>query len=396
MGRMRLDPDTLLIVNLANLLVMATTLPLIMGAKLSDSARAARRALMIQAVSWVALILSGFWPGTWTDWSLSTLAMVCISAANWLIYLALQGWLGLRPFRRTLAVLALVMPLGYMLGFSSYPFRVGWSNLLIALQFLVLARAAAWSGSALGGRWRWVMMGCMVTMAVLTAARGIMGAWFTELYPHFTAPHPINVAALLAANVALVLINVSVLVAWREEAEHQLRTQAITDQLTGVCNRHGWTDAATALVAQARRHGLALTLVAIDIDHFKQINDLRGHEAGDAALRLFGSLLLQGQRSGDVIARMGGEEFCVLLPHADASAGVGFDRRLRALLGTEAPTQLGYSMNFSSGLAVLDPSGESLESLMSRADAAVYSAKQNGRGQLVAALPYVAASSHAS
>ncbi|MCF8211562.1 MAG: GGDEF domain-containing protein [Rhodoferax sp.] len=386
---MRLDPDTLLIVNLANLLVMATTLPLIMGAELSDSARAARRALMIQAVSWIALILSGFWPGTWIDWSLSTLAMVCISAANWLIFLALQGWLGRRPYGRTLAVLALVMPVGYMLGFSSYPFRVGWSNLLIALQFLILAIATLRSNSALGGRWRWVMMGCMLTMAALTAARGVMGAWFTALYPSFTAPHPINLAALLAANVALVLINVAVLVAWREEAEHQLRRQAITDQLTGVCNRHGWQEAAGALVAQAQRYRLPLTLVAIDIDHFKQINDTRGHEAGDAALGLFGRLLGQGQRSGDVIARMGGEEFCVLLPHGDATAGEGFDRRMRALLAAEAPAMLGYSMNFSSGLAVLDLNGESLESLMSRADAAVYRAKQGGRGQLVVALPYI-------
>jgi len=380
---MRLDPDTLLIVNIANLLVMATTLPIIMGAALSDAARAARRALMVQALSWIALVVSGMVPGSWLDWALSTFAMATISLANWLIYQAFEGWLGPRPWRRTLVVLLVAMPLGYTLAFSSYPVRVGWANLLIAAQILILARATLWPTSTLGGRWRWVILVCFLVMAFLTGARGVMGAWFTELYPTFTAPHPINVLALLCANITLVMINVAVLVAWREEAEQQLRTLATTDQLTGVRNRHGWTEPANALVTQAQRHHLPLALVAMDLDHFKQINDTRGHEAGDAALRLFGRLLTQGQRSGDVIARMGGEEFCVLLPHADAAAGEGFDRRLRAALGAAAPVELGFALDFSSGLALLDSTGESLGGLMSRADAAVYQAKQAGRGQLI-------------
>ena len=380
---MRLDPDTLLIVNIANLLVMATTLPIIMGAALSDAARAARRALMVQALSWIALVVSGMVPGSWLDWALSTFAMATISLANWLIYQAFEGWLGPRPWRRTLVVLLVAMPLGYTLAFSSYPVRVGWANLLIAAQILILARATLWPTSTLGGRWRWVILVCFLVMALLTGARGVMGAWFTELYPTFTAPHPINVLALLCANITLVMINVAVLVAWREEAEQQLRTLATTDQLTGVRNRHGWTEPANALVTQAQRHHLPLALVAMDLDHFKQINDTRGHEAGDAALRLFGRLLTQGQRSGDVIARMGGEEFCVLLPHADAAAGEGFDRRLRAALGAAAPVELGFALDFSSGLALLDSTGESLGGLMSRADAAVYQAKQAGRGQLI-------------
>ena len=214
-----------------------------------------------------------------------------------------------------------------------------------------------------------------------------MGAWFTELYPHFTAPHPVNLVALLAANVTLVLINVSVLVAWREEAEWQLRKLAITDQLTGVRNRHGWTEAAAAWVAQAHRHQFPLALLTIDLDHFKRINDTRGHESGDAALRLFGRLLSQGQRSGDVIARMGGEEFCVLLPHADQAAAEGFDRRLRADLEQVTPMELGYALNYSSGLALLGEPQETLGELMQRADAAVYQAKQNGRGCMVLAAP---------
>jgi diguanylate cyclase (GGDEF)-like protein len=379
---MQLDPDTLLVVNVANLLVVAAALPLIMGATLSAAARDARRALMVQALGWIALILSGLWPGEWPDMILSSLAMVAIGVANWLLFLSLNGWLGPRRFRRTLAALVIGMPIGYALFFSSYPLRVGWANLLIAAQVLIVAYATLNPRSSLGGRWRWVMCGCLVVMAFMTAGRGILGAWFTELYPHFTAPHPFNLAALFAANITLVLMNVSVLVAWRIEAEQQLHTQAITDPLTGVLNRRGWSQGAAHLLAQAHRHHVPLTLIAIDLDHFKRINDSRGHEIGDAALRLFGRLLADGQRSGDLIARLGGEEFFALLPHTDATAGKGFDQRLRGELARAAPAELGFALDFSSGLAVLT-AAETLEGLMSRADAALYRAKDNGRGHLV-------------
>ncbi len=247
---MRLDADTLLIVNVANLLVLASTLPVIMGQKLSPAASAARRSLVVQGVGWVALILSGLWPESWIDQALSTFSMTCISLSHWLWFQAFKAWLGPRPFEKLLLVAAVLMPVGYALSFSSYPIRVGWSNLLIALQLLLLARAALRPVSAAGGPWRWVMFGCFVLMAVMTAGRGILGAFFTELYPNFTAPHPFNLAALLAANVTLVLANISLLVAWREEAERDLRDQANIDPLTTVFNRKGWNHAATSAFAQ--------------------------------------------------------------------------------------------------------------------------------------------------
>ncbi|MFZ4480953.1 MAG: GGDEF domain-containing protein [Rhodoferax sp.] len=380
---MRLDPDTLLIVNVANLLVLASTLPVIMGQQLSPAARAARRSLIFQGLGWVALILSGLWPETWLDQLLSTISMVCISASHWLLFQAFQGWLGPRPLEKPLTVILILMPVGYALTFASYPVRVGWSNLLIALQLLVLARAALRPVSTLGGRWRWVMFGCLALMAVLTAGRGIMGAFFTELYPNFTAPHPFNLAALLTANITLVLANVSILVAWREEAERELQEQANIDPLTTVFNRKGWNLAASNVFTHAQRHGLPLALLTIDLDHFKQINDLHGHEGGDRALRLFGRLLQRGLRSGDVIARIGGEEFCVLLAQGGADAARGFDQRLRVSLSDEAPRELGYALNFSGGLACLGAGDDLLGTLMRRSDEALYRAKAQGRARLV-------------
>jgi diguanylate cyclase (GGDEF)-like protein len=383
----QIDPTTLMVLNVANLLAMSLALPLVMGQNLSPAARHARASLIISAAAWLALIFAGFWREQWPDRLLSTLAMAGLGLSNWLIFRALGYWLGPRPLGRLLLVLVVVVPVGYALSFHSYPVRVGWANLLIAGQLLILARATLLPSNDGFGQsaWRFLMFSCLSLMALLTATRGILGAWFTELYPYFRAPTPVNLVALLAANVTLVLGNIAVLAAWREEAQQQLRTLVITDALTGLLNRNGWAEQAGRTLRYAQRYGHPLSLLMIDLDHFKRINDTHGHEAGDAALTHFGGLLQRSQRAGDVNARLGGEEFCVLLAHADAEAAQAFDQRLRAELTRSAPQALSFTMDFSAGHALCSGRGETLESLMARADAALYRAKYAGRGQMVSA-----------
>jgi hypothetical protein len=144
--------------------------------------------------------------------------------------------------------------------------------------------------------------------AAFKLARGMLGA-FTDQYPSFHAPHPVNLAAHVATNVSLVLGTVSLLVAWRTEAEHKLRTLAMTDGLTGVFNRRGFTTQGSSLLAHAARHQWPMTALMLDLDHFKQVNEVNdphGHEAGDRALQLFARLLGETCRSGDLIGRLGG------------------------------------------------------------------------------------------
>lgn len=379
---MRLDVDTLLIVNAANVLVLAIIVPIIMGQQLSVAAAHARRAFIVQALGWIMLIASGVWPGTWLDRLLSTLSMACLGSANGIMFLALRGWLGVRPFERLLWVSIGLLPIGYGLAFGNYAFRVGWSNFLLTLQVLILVWAVLKPSGGLQGRWRGAMAAVLLIMAIMTFGRGLLGAFFTELYPTFTTPHPFNVAAMLIANITLVTLNVTFLVAWREEAEVKLRGLTVTDALTGLLNRRGWYERATSAVAQAQRHGLPLALLTLDLDWFKHINDSRGHDAGDRALQLFGSVLKSGQRSGDIVARTGGEEFCMLLPLADEATARGLDQRMRALLAQRAPAELGHKLEFSSGLSFLGSDKETLDQLMQRADGALYQAKENGRGRL--------------
>jgi len=383
----QLDPSTLIFINIADLLAMSLALPLVMGLNLSRAASHVRTSLMLKAGAWVLLALTTRLAGQWSEPALATLALALMSLSHVLIFRALSLWLGPRPMGRLLVVLAVVTPIGFALSFHNYPVRVGWISLALAGQLLIQARATLLpaSDSHSRGGWRYLLFGCLFMMAVLMFFRGVFGAFLPELSPNFTTPSPIIVLTLVAANVALVLGNIALLAAWREEAQQQLRTLVVTDTLTGLLNRNGWAEQASQALRYAQRHGFPLSLLMFDLDHFKRINDTHGHETGDVALAFFGNLLRNSLRAGDVNARLGGEEFCVLLVHADTAAAQAFDQRLRAELAQSAPQAIPCTIDFSTGHALFSGKGETLESLMARADTALYRAKNAGRGQLVTA-----------
>ena len=377
---MPLDFLTLMAVMATNLFMISAALPLIMGRGVSRAARHVQASLLLQAVAWAAIIASS---SLW-DQALSTLSIACNAAAQWMLYRALQEWLGPRPLPRMLLVLVIAAPLGYTLGFGHYAWRVGWANFLMAAILCIVARATLAPVVESNLRWRSLLLGCLLTSAAFTLARGMLGA-FTDQYPSFRTPHPVNLAAAVATNVSLVLGTVALLVAWRAEAEQNLRTLAMTDGLTGLLNQRSFTQQSASLLAHAARHQLPVTALMLDVDHFKQINDTRGHEAGDRALQLFARLLGDTCRSGDLIGRLGGEEFGVLLLHNSAPAGMAFDRRLRRRLHAASVAELGFALDYSAGLATPELGETDLAALMARADRALYEAKAAGRGRLVAA-----------
>lgn len=394
---MSLDFKTLLVINAVNLFLMAIALGAIMRNRVSAAAANARAALVVQAVGWAAFMVTGVLGARWPDalpagivdlyhelglWLVPTFSVACTSASMWLMLRALEGWLGPRQGHWLMLALTVLTPLGYAISFDNYAVRVGWSNALLALQLLVVCNATLRPASDLGGAWRWVIFLCTLVMAGLTLARGVLGAFYTADYPNFSTPHPINVLALLATNVSLVLINLAVLVAWREEAESQLRDHAYTDALTGLHNRHYWELRAPAVFDQARRHGNDLALLALDLDYFKRINDSRGHEAGDQVLALFGRTVMENLRSSDLAARIGGEEFVILLPQTDEEAARQFESRLRSALQSSCERDPVLAVDFSAGLAILRGVDTALTAFLARADRALYRAKETGRGRL--------------
>ena len=155
----------------------------------------------------------------------------------------------------------------------------------------------------------------------------------------------------------------------------------MTDPLTGLCNRRGFTALATASDSQHEQ-----CVIAIDIDHFKKINDLYGHDAGDAALVRLASLLRQACRTGDVVSRFGGEEFILLLPHTTLADAAGIAERIRETVSATTFPFAG-TMTISAGVASLTEEGSDRESLIRRADEALYKAKAAGRNRVIMARP---------
>lgn len=167
-----------------------------------------------------------------------------------------------------------------------------------------------------------------------------------------------------------------------EEQERRMRELAVTDQLTGLGNRHLFFELASRYLARAEREGRPLCMLVADIDHFKQINDQHGHAVGDKVLRAVGEVLRASSRKGDLVARYGGEEFVLLLPNCGAEDALAKAERVR-----EQCAQLeveGARVTISIGVACFDPGElESLNSLFSRADNALYDAKRLGRNRVI-------------
>lgn len=152
------------------------------------------------------------------------------------------------------------------------------------------------------------------------------------------------------------------------------------DNLTGLSNREGWEIGAQRLLQNRRESGRPMTVLFIDLDNFKAINDLHGHAVGDAILKSLGETARAQLREIDLVARIGGEEFVVLLPDTDFSgAHIAAERLRKAVETMKSATPITISI----GLAVLHPD-ESLDSAMHRADQALLRAKQQGRNRSVA------------
>lgn len=165
------------------------------------------------------------------------------------------------------------------------------------------------------------------------------------------------------------------------EEIYQLATH---DALTDLNNRRHFSEMLDKEIARAVRHGRPLTLCIVDVDLFKPVNDRYGHIAGDEVLRQIAVLLHRHARNDDIPARIGGEEFAVLLPECDPGAACGFAERLRTAIAEAVFTPGGEAQRItvSIGVAALSPERDTRSRLMAAADAALYRAKSEGRNRV--------------
>lgn len=166
--------------------------------------------------------------------------------------------------------------------------------------------------------------------------------------------------------------------------EKEMRNLASYDSLTGLLSRHAFFDNANNYFSLARRERSPFSVMIIDLDHFKSINDRYGHPAGDAVLKLFADVVNSVARRSDIIGRLGGEEFAMLLPSTPTAEALEFSQRLHTAINKAVLKFNNSAIRYTAsiGLTELDVESEdSMDELLARADLALYQAKQAGRNQ---------------
>ena len=199
------------------------------------------------------------------------------------------------------------------------------------------------------------------------------------------APGSMQVLTFAVGSVLPVVATFAFLLMCTERAQRELERAARVDFLTECYNRRAIEELGAQAIAAARRHGMPLAVLVADIDHFKRINDDLGHAAGDDALTQAVARIRTTLRSEDLLGRLGGEEFIVLMPNTDAVAAVVAGERIRQGFSSKPLPVAGGErrVTLSIGAAVLAPADRRFSQLLGRADRALYAAKNAGRDLVI-------------
>lgn len=302
---------------------------------------------------------------------------------------------------RHLMMLACLIALTVLLGYTYVDWQVGPRIVAMSLLQMGFLLAAAVTVQRNMPTHRSRYSYCFVwSVAMVSAAVCAVraGAHILNLVP----PQPLlepslwNIAYLTLGVLVMPCLTLGTIMVIHDRMLADREHEASTDFLTGLMSRKAWWMQAERYCAQALRTRRPLTLLLLDIDHFKAINDTHGHVAGDAVLRHFGLLATATLRTGDHVGRVGGEEFGVLFPDMRGDAVMEVAARLLDSVHRTPCSHGGstISYTFSAGIAEWIP-GENLQVFFERADRKLYAAKSAGRNRIVgpaepAALPAVA------
>jgi len=313
--------------------------------------------------------------------TLSPLFLLTIDGASRILGLPSDGWienLRLPPADSTSSRFAikLVAVLSLALAFGALGSIAGL-RLPVALIVYALMIPLMWIAHTEGSFRTIITVACVsVAVAVIT--------W------RFSGEQAFEYQAAMVAIAATGLFNMTVPALYADN--RRLRDLVDFDPLTGAFNRSSFLEKAAEEIERAKRYGGAVSVVVIDLDRFKAINDTLGHAAGDRVLARFGEICREELRKVDIFGRIGGEEFAVLLPTADAAAAGQTAERLRlSIASADWAKVAGLSrVTASFGVAGVHLPDESLGESLARADRALYEAKHSGRDRVCSAQPHVA------
>jgi diguanylate cyclase (GGDEF)-like protein len=267
------------------------------------------------------------------------------------------------------------------------PSGVLFGGIVFGTLLLALAAIAFQLRSPAGGAARGVLV---ATFAVGSAAfyfRGIGVVLASDALQAFIFPTAFQSAMFVAAAASAITGTFGFMLLQKERADREAVRLATIDPLTGAYNRSTFHEIAEREISRARRAGQPLSMIMVDIDHFRPVNESFGNHAGDELLQKIAGLIRSALRKEDMLVRYGGEEFLVMLPEVPGPGAVVVAGRIRKAVEAEPLIVEGKSVSLTVSVGVsarLDEGPESIESLLARAEQALALAKQRGRNRVVA------------
>jgi diguanylate cyclase (GGDEF)-like protein len=374
-------------------LLLCAALTLLIGVMLqavSHGQSLAYRAMMrwwvLGAVTYaIGFALTGFRGWIWIGWS-AVLANTLITLGLACFAIALRQFAGL-PERR-LRVFGLVgvcfgVSVAWGLLWPDEALRHAATSLLFAAMCFLCARAVYRRGLQPDVSHH-VTGVYFVAGLVLLSVRVLALTFGQEPVADIFRVTPLSIALYGLGGLLPVVCTIGFLLMCSERSQRELEQSARLDYLTGIYNRGAIEELAAGLISSTQRHGTPLALMVVDIDHFKRINDELGHAAGDKALAATVTMIHGLLRGGDLIGRLGGEEFLVLMPDTDAVQARTAAERMRAKVEAAPVSFLGIErpLTVSIGVAEYRVEDGAFGPLLLRADRALYVAKRSGRNQV--------------
>lgn len=302
------------------------------------------------------------------------LCMLVGAPLRWRSALAIGviGWLGVGWF-------GVVQP--------DYRLRVLWGSAAILAFIGLRVQALLHARPRRITRARAVLL-VMYTLSSLLLVWRNGQLWFDLSPPaDIVQPDTVNYLYVLFSGMQPLFLSIGFLLLYSETLQREMHTLARVDSLTGVKNRLALTETATQLLAQAGRAGRPLGVLMLDADHFKSVNDRFGHGGGDKVLLSLVASIRATLRAGNVIGRVGGEEFVVLAPDTGLEQALVLAERIRATVESTPLLMDGHllQLTVSIGATAAEPGERDVPGLLQRADAALYAAKRAGRNRVMAA-----------
>ena len=314
--------------------------------------------------------------------------MALIGAGLSLYINGIQAFIGKTPSHRIpimVFILIVVIDVYFVVFRQDMRSAVVAGALVFASIYLICARITFSRDEGIMGNLFWITSSLFMLLGILMLGRAISAYRVDIAVFDSFATWPVNAYTFMLGAVSQFFICSLFVLMLSYKLNQNLESIATIDGLTGILNRRGLEDAALKMQGICKRINLSMAVLVIDVDHFKKVNDKHGHLYGDDVLRQLAKVIAGILRSGDVLGRYGGEEFCVFLPNTIEQDATGLAERVRAgiELALKQVNQKTLNATVSIGVADSVRAGYDFKGLVAAADSALYVAKNNGRNRVI-------------